>query len=486
MFVGVGFGTVMIGALSAWLVTMYDFPGRKHFSWLLLLPLAMPTYLLAYTYTDLLEYAGPIQSTLREIMGWTSAKDYYFPKIRSIPGAIVFMSLVLYPYVYITTRSGLLELSPGMLESSKVLNRSGFYTLFKIILPLTRPSIIIGLTLVLLEVLNDFGTVDYFAIKTISAGIFDVWLNMGNLGGAAQIALMALIFVLFLIYIERLGRKKQRFYQSQRRFEKIQHQPLSGLTAFIATFLCALPIVLGFVIPVLVLLYYSVIYFEQSWTPQFRNHAFNSLSLAFMASLATISIALLMTYSQWISKNRVNRVSNQLAITAYALPGLVLAIGLLVPLSKVDHFLNEYVDDSIGLFLSGTVITLLIAYIIRFIAVALGSLESSFNRITPAMDMTARSLGYSRGQILFKFYLPLVKTGLFSAALLVFVDTMKELPATLILRPFNYDTLATHVFQYASDEQLHLSALSALLIVISGILPILILNRTLSKSRALD
>lgn len=482
LFLFIGLLTTFIGTITAWLVTMYSFPGQRYFSWMLLLPLAMPTYVLAYTYTDLLEYTGPVQLYLRHLFDYTGID--IFP-IRSMTGATLIMSFVLYPYIYITARAGFLEISPSMLESSKLFNRSNLYTFFHVALPLTRPAIIAGLTLVLLEVLNDFGTVDYFAIKTFSIGVYDVWFNMGNLAGAAQIAFVALIFVFLLVFIEKYVRRKQRFYQNNNYFSSYNKEKLVGKKAVIAFSLCFTPILIGFIIPTITLAVYSYNYFEQSWTVDFRHYMFNSLFLASFAAFLTVLLALVLVYSRWIYDNRLTRIVTRLSITGYALPGIVLAFGLLYPLTRIDHWLNSMFNDSLGLLLSGSVFILLFAYVVRFITIAIGSIESSFSKITPSMDMTARTLGYSRRQILFKFHLPLLKTGIFTVLILVFVDTMKELPTTLFLRPFNFDTLATHVYQFASDERLEESALGALIIVISGVLPIIFLNRSLTKSKDL-
>ena len=479
LFFGVGLLSLVVGFSSAWVVTMYNFPFRRYFSWLLLLPLAMPTYVIAYAYTDIFEYSGPFQIFLRSI--FSPELPDVFP-IRSLWGAIFTMSFVLYPYIYITARASFLELSPSMIESSKVLNRGLFYTLFKVVMPLARPSIIVGLSLVLLEVLNDFGTVDYFALKTFSVGIYDVWLNMGNLGGAAQIATVALFFVFVLIFVERFQRRKQRFFQTKNSKSNTQRPNLSKPNETICFLICFCPILIGFIIPTLILSYYSIINFTDSWTSDFQTYVINSLTLAILASLGTIIVAIFLVYGSWVNNSSFIRFINRISITGYALPGIVLAIGIFYPFTRADHWLNAHISNNLGLYLSGGTFILICAYIIRFLSIAQGSIESSFNRISPSLDMTARSLGYTRSFILFNFHLPALRTGILSALLLVFVDTMKELPTTLFLRPFNFDTLATNVYQFASDEQLEKCALGALFIVLSGLLPIILLNRTLTNN----
>ena len=489
LMLGVSIGVLLIGVATAWFVTMYEFPAKKLFEWLLIVPIAMPAYVIAYAYTDLLEFSGPVQGFLRDIFGWVSARDYWFPDIRTLPGAIFVMSLVLYPYVYVTARAGFLELSPSMLESSRVLGRSQAYTFFKVALPLARPSIVLGLTLALMETLNDFGTVDYFAVQTFTTGIFDVWLNMNNLGGAAQISAVALTFVMLLVWLERISRRQQRYFQQGQRFEHLPIIKLRGRQKWLVVTCCLLPVVFGFFVPSSLLLYYSAVYFAESWTVEFRVLFFNSISLSLIAAMVATLFAVILTYSRWLSLHWFNRFAVRLTSMGYALPGVILALGVLIPLASLDRWLDslseKYFGYDLGLLFSGTVFAILLAYVIRFLAVAFGSVESSMTKVTPTMDMAARSLGYTARETLVKFHLPLLRGGIAAALLLVFVDCMKELPATLILRPFNFDTLATYVYQYASDEQLERASLSALVIVLSGLIPIIILNRSLTQSRHL-
>lgn len=490
LMLGVSIGVLLIGVATAWFVTLYDFPAKKLFEWLLIVPIAMPAYVIAYAYTDLLEFSGPVQGFLRDMFGWVSAKDYWFVDIRTLPGAVFVMSLVLYPYVYITARAGFLELSPSMLESSRVLGRSQTYTFFKVALPLARPSIVLGLTLALMETLNDFGTVDYFAVQTFTTGIFDVWLNMNNLGGAAQISTIALTFVMLLVWLERISRRQQRYFQQgHHRFEHLPITRLSGTKKWLVVLLCLMPVVFGFLVPSSLLLYYSVLYFAESWTAEFRALFFNSISLSLIAAFVATLFAIILTYSRWMSLGWFNRFAVRLTSMGYALPGVILALGVLIPLASLDRWLDslseKYFGYDLGLLFSGTVFAILLAYVIRFLAVAFGSVESSMTKVTPTMDMAARTLGYTASETLIKFHLPLLRGGIVAALLLVFVDCMKELPATLVLRPFNFDTLATYVYQYASDEQLERCALGALVIVLSGLIPIIILNRSLTQSRHL-
>jgi len=399
LMAGVTIGTCVIGISCAWLVTHYEFPARSFFTWALLLPFAVPAYVLAYVYTDLLEFAGPVQSTIRDWFNWSSKRDYYFPEIRSTGGATLMLVLVLYPYVYLLARSAFVEQSTSILEAAQVLGRSRFARLFKVALPLARPAIVIGVSLALMETLNDFGTVSYFAVQTLTLGIYDVWLGMGNLGGAAQISVLLLLIIFILLTVERSSRRKQMYYQpSASRLRTLHRKSLRGWKAYSICLCCALPIVLGFGIPFLVLLHYSVIYFEQSWTAEFRSAAWNSISLSAAAALIALSVGVLLSYSLRLNQSHGKKLQRltYLATLGYALPGVVLAIGIMIPLgwldNTVDAFFRNQFDFSTGLLLSGTVFALLFAYTVRFLAVAFGSVDSSLRKIAPSMDEAARSL----------------------------------------------------------------------------------------------
>ncbi|MEH6469737.1 MAG: iron ABC transporter permease [Halopseudomonas sp.] len=485
---GVGGLSILIGVGTAWLVTMCNFPGRRIFEWALLLPFAVPAYVIAYVYTDLLEYAGPVQVMLRELFGWSSARDYWFPDIRTLEGAILMLTLVLYPYVYMLSRAAFLEQSANIQAASRTLGCTPWQSFFRVSLPMARPGIAVGLSLVSMETINDFGTVDYFAVKSLSAGIYDTWLNMGDLGGAAQIASMLLIFVVILITLERLGRAQQKHFSGSDRYRTLETYPLTGWRAAAASLACGIPFVAGFVVPVLLLGNYAVKNFESSWTDQFLTIAGNSFLLSALAALLCCAIGLLLAYSKRLhpdSKPLQTAVGS--AGLGYAMPGAVLAIGVIIPFAAFDNGLDsmmrEYFGVSTGLLLSGTAFAIVFAYVVRFLTVATGTIESSLAKVTPTMDMAARSLGLNSMQSLRRVHLPLIRGGLLTGALVVFVDCMKELPATLILRPFNFDTLATQVYQFASDEMIEQSALSALLIVLVGLIPVILLSRSITASR---
>ena len=489
LMLGVGISVFLTGVSSAYLVSTYSFPMQRQFEWLLLLPLAVPAYVIAYLYTDLLEFAGPVQRLLRELFGWNLAREYWFPNIRSMGGAIMMMGLVLYPYVYLMARASFLEQSPHLREASHLMGRSRFQTFLFVSLPVARPAIAIGVALALMETINDFGTVDFFAVHTLSAGLFDVWLNMNNLGGAAQISLVMLGFVLLLIAVEYLGRRKARFYQNVGRFRSVDKTPLQGIYRWVAFLICFLPVFAGFLLPLIMLVNHSIEYFDQSWTPQFRSYAYNSISVSFIAASCCAVIAVFVGYSRRLDNSNWLQAAARLASMGYAVPGAVLAVGIIIPLAAFDNAIDAFFRSnfgfSTGLLLSGTTFALVAAYVIRFLAISIGSVDSSFSKISTSIDMASRTLGHPPLRALRLFHLPLIKSGVFTAALIVFVDCMKELPATLLLRPFNFETLATHVYLIASDEQIEKSALGSLFIVLAGLIPVIVLSRTISYSQVL-
>ncbi len=487
LMLGVTFGVLSMGVICAWLVTMCRFPGRRIFEWALLLPLAVPAYVIAYVYTDLLEYAGPVQIFLRYLFGWQSAADYWFPEIRSLAGAIAMMSLVLYPYVYLLCRAAFLEQSVGLLDASRTLGCSPWATFFRVSLPMARPSIVTGVALALMETLNDVGTVDFFAVQTLTLGIYDVWLNMGNIGGAAQIAMVMLVFVVALLTIERQSRRRHKHYQISGRLKELPAHHLRGTRAGLAFVACLLPVAAGFIVPASVLVTYSVRYFDESWTPEFLQYAFNSLALSSGAAIAAVCIALLLAYGKRLVGGKLVASAVGLASFGYAVPGAVLAIGVIIPLAGFDNALDAFMRErfgvSTGLLFSGTVFAMMFAYVVRFLAIALGSVDSSLAKVTPGMDMAARTLGHGPIATFFKVHLPLIRSGVLIGVLVVFVDSMKELPATLILRPFNFDTLATYVYQFASDELIEQASLGALGIVLAGLIPVIVLSRVIRATR---
>ncbi len=487
LMLGVGVGVTLLGVSSAWVVTMCKLPGKRFFEWAMLLPMAVPAYIVAYVYTDLLEYAGPVQRLLRDIFGWSSAADYWFPDIRTKGGAILVLSLTLYPYVYMLARAAFLAQSICVIEAARVLGRSAWSSFVTVALPLARPAIVVGVVIALMETLNDFGTIDFFAVHTLTAGVFNVWLGMGNAGGAAQIALTMLAVVIALLVIERYSRRRQRFHDTTNRYQELPGYDLGPMAKAGALAICILPIVLGFVVPSMVLIYYSVGYFDQSWTADFFEFAGNSLLVSGLATALAVGCALFMAYALRLFPQPFLKFFVRLSSVGYAVPGAVLAIGVLIPFARFDNALDAVMRDtfgiSTGLLLSGTVFALVFAYAVRFMAVSYGSIEAALGKVRPSMDDAARTLGESPWGTLKRIHFPMVRGGILAASVLVFVDGMKELPATLILRPFNFDTLATHVYQFAKDEMIEQAALGALTIVLVGVVPVIMLSRAISKSR---
>lgn len=489
LMTGVGTSVFLTGVVTAYLVGSYEFPLRKQLEILLLLPLAIPAYVIAYLYTDLLEFAGPVQTLLRDAFGWELARDYWFPNIRSMGGAILMMGLVLYPYVYLMARASFLEQSPHLGDVSRLMGRSRIRTFLYVSLPVARPAIAIGVALALMETINDFGTVDFFSVHTLSAGLFDVWLNMNNLGGAAQIALVMLGFVPILMTVEYLGRKRVRFYQSTGRFRSAERQQLNDSRKWLATLVCLAPVLFGFIIPAILLINHSITYFDRSWTPAFRVYAYNSVLVSTFAAIICAAIATIISYARRLHEGKTLMILSRLSSMGYAIPGAVLAVGIVVPLGWFDNALDSLMEEALGistgLLLSGTIFSLVLAYVIRFLAISIGNVDSSFSKISTSIDMAARTLRHPPLRAFRLFQFPLLKSGILTALLIVFVDCMKELPATLLLRPFNFETLATHVYLIASDEQIERAALGSLCIVLAGMIPVIVLSRAISYSQTL-
>jgi iron(III) transport system permease protein len=481
---GVGFFSFIIGCGTAWLVTMYRFPLRRLLEWALVLPLAVPTYIIAYTFVHVFEYAGPVQQALRDLFGWSRPGDYYFPELRSLPGAVAVLSLVLYPYVYLTARASFIKQGSAQIEVARTLGTSLPKALWRIALPLARPAIAVGVSLAMMECLNDIGAVEFFGVNTLSVGIYATWLGKGNLGGAAQLAAVMLLFVAGLIALERTGRKFERLESGSGKDAPPRGVQLQGMKGTVATIGCSLPVALGFLLPALALSNFAL---ERSGTMEgaaFQHAALNSVTISAVTSVVVLFLGLIIAYAQRLSGSPAVLLAIRLITSGYAMPGAVLAIGVLVPLAAFDNALDAYLKSqfglSTGLLLTGSVAALVYAYTVRFLAIALGSLEAGLNRVTSNLVAAARTLGRGPIATLIEIDLPLLRPTLLSAALLVFVEAMKELPATLILRPFNFETLATLVYAQASLDQLEETGLASLTIVAAGIVPIVLLSRMMS------
>ena len=481
LMIGVGIGTLLIGVSSAWLVTCCEFSGRRHFEWALLLPMAIPAYIIAFIYTDLLEYSGTVQESLRIFFSWKSPSDYWFPEIRSLGGAIFMMTFVLYPYVYLLSRVSFAEQSSSIIEVSRTLGRGPWDTFFRISMPLARPSLAIVVSLVLMEVLNDFGTVDFFAIETFTAGIYDVWMNMDSISGASQLSVALLIFVLFLLFTEKWGRRKQTFSNNTKTKKPIRRYQLQGYKSSISFFVCLIPILFGFILPSLILIRDSFIFYDFGDNFEFLKTMSNSFILSSLSAVTTTIFGIFLGYGQRIRKNKFIRGLIRFCSIGYAIPGSVLAVGVIIFFGKIDEFLNFIFEVTGEISLSGTLIIIIYAYSVRFLALSFGSIESSLSKVTPNMDAASRTLGMNSRKTLFKVHIPIIQKGVLASAILVFVDCMKELPMTLILRPFNFETLSTNVYQFASDELFEESALTALAIVLTGVIPVIILSNIISS-----
>jgi iron(III) transport system permease protein len=488
LLLGVGGLTLVIGTAAAWLVTMHRFPGRALADRLLVLPLAMPTYIVAYCYVELLDYAGPLQTALRGALGFKGPHDYWFPDIRSLGGAIWVLSAVLYPYVYLSARASFVQQSVCALEVARTLGRTPLGTLWAVALPLARPALAAGVALALMESLNDLGAVQYLGVETLSASIYTTWLQRSSLSGAAQIATVMLVLVAMLFAAERLARGKAASHHTTGRYRSIPFQDIEGWRGYAAGAVCIVPFVIGFLIPAGVLVNHAVRHWGDAIAGGFWRAVLNSLGLAATVAALAVVLAVVLGFAARTAGNGFTRPAVRLAGLGYAVPGTVLAVGLLVPLASFDNRLDSVLRSafgvSTGLMLSGTLFALVLAMTVRFLAVALGTVEAGLGRISPNLDAAARALGESALSSLFRVHLPMMMPALGAAALLVFVDAMKELPATLLLRPFNFETLATHVYGFAALEQFEHAALGALTIVIAGLIPVLLLHKAVAGGRA--
>ncbi|MGK7932763.1 MAG: ABC transporter permease [Microcystaceae cyanobacterium] len=488
LMIGVGIGVTLFGVSTAWLVTLCRFPGDRFFQWGLLLPLAAPAYLLAYTYTNMLDYFGPVQIFLRSLFGWETINDYWFPNIRSLWGAMVMLILVLYPYVYLLARTSFLSQSVCTLEASRSLGCTPWTSFFKIALPLARPAIIAGLSLALMETLNDFGTVQYFGVNTFTTGIYNTWFGFGDLTAAIQLAAVLMVFIVSLIVLELISRRQARYYQNTSQYQVINPYSLQGIRGIGAFLLCLILVGLGFILPAMYLTYLTILNLESNLQSNFIELATHSLILAVISAALAVLISLVMAYGKRLYPNWGMNWGVRIAALGYAIPGSVIAVGAYIEMGRLDAIVDTWFNNtfgiSTGLLFSGTIIALIYAYLVRFLAVAFGAVETSLGKIKPSLDDASRSLGNTPLNTLVKVHTPLMTGGMLTAMMLVFVDVMKELPATLLIRPFNFDTLAIRVFQYASDERLVEAAAPALAIVLVGIIPVIFLSRQIAKTRS--
>lgn len=482
----VGVISASVGTLAAWMVVMYRFPGRRIVEWGLLLPLALPAYIGAYALVDFWEYAGPFQTTLRAFFGWSSPRDYWFPEVRSLSAAVLVISASLYPYVYFLARAAFREQSGAALEVSRALGCGPWASFWRVGLPLARPAIVAGSAIVMMETLNDFGAVDFFAVQTLTTGIFTVWLEASNSGGAAQIACVILVFVLLLVTLEKIGRRNIRFHETAKQKRTLNPTQLQGVKAVLTLFACAIPLLIGFVMPIAIMANHAVNE-PGAWSqPTLIKATLTTIKVAGIAALVTVTAGLLMVYGARLSASRLPRLLAPLTTIGYAAPGAVLAIGILIPFATLDNTVADFwlaitgVDP--GLLLTGTAGAVILAYSVRFFAISFGSIDAAFGRVTPNMGLAARSLGHSALSSLWHVHLPIIRGSMATASLLIFVDCVKELPATLLLRPFGMDTLATKVYDYASLEDIAGAAPASLLIVSVSLLAVGIMAFNSRKS----
>ena len=472
----VGALAAVIGIGCAWLVAVWDFPGKRLFEWALVLPLAMPSYVVAYAYTDFLQFSGPLQTGLRALTGW-QARQYWFPEIRSLGGAGLVFALVLYPYVYLLVRTAFLERSPRMWDAARTLGAGPWASFLRVSLPLARPAAVAGLALVLMETLADYGAVAYFGVPTLTTGIYKSWYAFSDRTGAAQIAAVLLLSVIALMVVEHRSRGRARYYAVGARGAR-KPQRLPGASGWMAALCCALPALLGFVLPLLILA--RLLWQEESlsFSSRYLGWLQNSVMVATVTALIAVLICLLLAYAARVSGSRLQAWSNRVVSMGYAIPGAVIAVGILIPLARLDNWMAE---QGMHFLLAGSLLALVYAYLVRFLAVAYQGVQAGLARITPAMDASARSLGHGLGSMLLRVHTPLLWRSVLTAGLMVFVDVIKELPATLTIRPFNFDTLAVITFQLASDERLAEAALPAFTIILIAFVPVLALARAIAR-----
>ncbi len=480
MMAGVGVIAAVVGTGAAWMVVMYRFPGSAWLQWALLLPLAVPAYVGAFALVDFLEYAGPVQTGLRGAFGWAGSQDYWFPAIRTRGAAIVVLAASLYPYVYLLARAAFREQSGAGYEVARALGSGPFARFWRVGLPLARPAIAAGVAVVMMETVNDFGTVDYFAVQTLTTGIFSVWLQAGNLGGAAQLATLVLTMVVVLVTLEKISRRRSRFFGSARGTRPVSPETLTGARGWVVFGICVLPFLVGFVLPVSVLISHAFV--AGQWVePGLLRALGHTVAVGGIAAVLTVAGGLFMVYGVRLSGRDLPRLLMPVTAIGYAAPGAVLGLGILVPLAAFDNRLADMIlaltGYDPGLLLTGTAAAVVLAYFVRFFAISQGAADAALGQISPSLPMAARSLGRTAGGALGAVYLPLIRASVGSTLLLVFVDCVKELPATLLLRPFGYHTLATRVHEKASLERIDEASVAALVITLVGLAAVTLLAR---------
>lgn len=471
---------------AAWFVATCDFPMRKTLDWLLMLPLAMPPYIIAIVYTDLFDFAGPVQQWLRALFSWQNINDYYFPDIRSLTGASLVLALALYPYLYILLRSSFSSQSSGLFQAARTLGMSPLQAFIKVSIPLSRSAIAVGLSLIAMETLGDFATVNYFAVNTLTTAIYDTWLELGSLTTAAKLSCIMLTVLVIFVMLEKYSRRKQKAYQRNSSHFNQDPFKLFGYRKWLVVSFCWGLLFCALFLPVSVLLYYTYHYFSVSITSNLINYTLNSIWLALIVASLALIVALIVNFYNRLKPSFYAKTTIRLTSLGYTIPGTVVAIGVLIPLTTLDLWLNKtlvsFGGSQVGLILSGSLFILVLGYLVRFSAIAVGSVESSLSQVSPSLDTASRVLGHSPLSTVKRVNLPLIKSGMLSAFILVFIESMKELPTALLLRPFNFETLATYVYQFVSDEMIEHAALPSLMLIMLGLVPFMIVNRLLERS----
>ena len=482
LLVGVGIVSAVVGTASAWLVTAYDFPARRTFSWALLLPLAVPTYIVAYAYLDVLHPVGPLQTALRAVLGFDSPRDFRLPDVRSMTGCILLLGFVLYPYVFLTTRAMFLMQAANLLDAARTLGAGRRVVFFRVALPLARPAIAVGVSLAMMEALNDIGAAEFLGVRTLTVSIYTTWITRSDLPGAAQIALVLLALVAGVLLLERWARRRRQYANDAQGPRPMSPHRLSGGRALVAIALASVPVAIGFVVPAAYLV-------SESWkrmqfaglAPALLSEALNTVLVALLATALTVLLAVIVIYAVRLGRDRTSTAMARIASLGYAVPGSVLAIGILPVATGADRFIDTLwtpaTGGTVGLLMLGSVAALVYAYVVRFLAIATGGIESGFSRISPSLDEAARTMGEGAWRRLRRIHLPLTRPALISSALLVLVDCMKELPATLLLRPLGFETLATHLYAEAARGTYEDAAVAALMIVVVGLVPVVVLAR---------
>lgn len=479
LILGVSLISLALGVGTAWVISNYNFSGRRLFDWALILPLAVPPYILAYTFTGLFDSFGSANNLVREIFSLNS-NYIFFPNIRNIFGAIIVFSFTLYPYVYLATRMALINQSRSILEVGKTLGLNNLGIIFKLVLPMIRPAIVAGLMLVIMETLSDFGAVEHFAIPTFTTGIFRTWYGLYDLQTAMQLSSLLLIFVTFFIFLERLSRKNLSYTSGAPVYGEMTQIKLKGFKNIFASFICFIPLFIGFILPILELMNWAINYKLDFFNEEFIKNSVNTIYLAILAALFCTLLSLIINFSIRLKNNKFLPYMSSSLTLGYAVPGLILAIGIM----QIFNFLDNYIFYSnFNFIITGSIFGLIIAYIIKAYALSNSVIESGFLRVSPFMDDIAKTLNASNFKLLRSIHLPLLKTSFLTSIILVISEVIKELPATLILRPFNFDTLAVSTYIYASEERMFEAAAPSIAIVLVGLVPIFFLTKTIRSSR---